>query len=335
MSFIPLVEHTRGKLSEVIHAGAIAVVDTRGKLVASAGDANSLTFTRSTLKPFQALPFLQGGGPKHFGFTPLQVALLCASHNGEDMHVKQVDDMLHKIGHTHRSLQCGCHVPLSFSYGGLPMPAGLQYDERHNNCSGKHTGFVAHCVQHGLALENHLDMAHPLQAAIRTQVARVARCSESDLVAGTDGCSAPNYALPLAKLAFSFARLGSGIDDNEFGENFELLSSAMKTHPEMVSGTGRNDLDFMRAGRGDWLTKIGADGVQTIASKSHGQAIAIKVISGHMSALYTAAVVALEQLGWLDDAQREILKPWGEQTLRNARGNAVGEIRAAFKLRMH
>ena len=332
--FVPLIEHTRGTVAEVIHAGAIAVVNTHGKLIASAGDANALTFTRSTLKPFQALPFLQGGGPKHFGFTPPQIALLCASHNGEDMHVKQVDDMLHKVGTTYRTLQCGCHVPLLFSYGGQAAPAGLQFDERHNNCSGKHTGFVAHCVQHGLPLENHLDMAHPLQAAIRTQVARVAQCAESDLVAGTDGCSAPNYALPLAKLSFSFARLASGAQDSEFGEHFELLSSAMCAHPEMVSGTGRNDLDFVRAGRGDWITKIGADGVQTIASKSRGQAIAIKVISGHMPALYAAAVVTLEQLGWLDDAQREILKPWGEQLLRNARGDPVGKVRASFKLAM-
>ena len=332
--FISLIEYTRGPLPEVVHAGAIAVVDRCGKLIASAGDANALTFTRSTLKPFQALPFLQGGGPKHFGFTSPQIALLCASHNGEDMHVKQVDDMLHKVGTTYRTLQCGCHVPLLFSYGGKPAPEALQYDERHNNCSGKHTGFVAHCVQHGLPLENHLDMAHPLQAAIRTQVARVAQCSEADLVAGIDGCSAPNYALPLAKLAFSFARLVSGAQDTEFGEQFELLSSAMAAYPEMVSGTGRNDLDFVRAGRGDWITKIGADGVQTIASKSRGQAIAIKVISGNMPALYAAAVVTLEQLGWLDDAQREILKPWGEQLLRNARGNPVGEIRAAFKLTM-
>ena len=332
MSFIPLIEHTRGNLAEVIHAGAIAVVDTRGKLIASAGDAHALTFTRSTLKPFQALPFLQSGGPQHFAFTPPQVALLCASHNGEAMHVEQIDSMLQKIGTTYHTLQCGCHVPLRFSYGGQAAPADLQYDERHNNCSGKHTGFVAQCLQHGLPLENHLDAAHPLQVAIRAQVARVAQCAESDLVAGIDGCSAPNYALPLAKLAFIFARLGSGAHDSELGEHFELLRSAMVAHPEMVSGTGRNDLDFMRAGRGDWITKIGADGVQTIASKSRQQAIAIKLISGHMPALYAAAVVTLEQLGWLDDAQRGTLKPWGEQILRSARGNPVGEIRAAFKL---
>ena len=332
MTFVPLIEHTRGDLAEVLHAGAIAVVDTSGNLVASAGDAHAVTFTRSTLKPFQALPFLQGGGPKQFDLTPPQVALLCASHNGEAMHVAQIDSMLQKIGTTHRTLQCGCHVPLMFSYSGRAAPDGLPFDERHNNCSGKHTGFVAHCLQHGLPLDSHLEMAHPLQVAIRAKVAQVARCAESDLAAGMDGCSAPNYAMPLAKLALSFARLGSGAQDSEFGEHFELLRSAIVAHPEMVSGTGRNDLDFMRAGRGDWITKIGADGVQTIASQSRQQAIAIKVISGHMPALYAAAVVALDQLGWLDDAQREILKPWGEKPLLNARGNPVGEIRAAFKL---
>jgi len=162
MTFVPLIEHTRGNLAEVVHAGAIAVVDTLGQLVASAGNAHALTFTRSTLKPFQALPFLQGGGPEQFGLTPPQVALLCASHNGEAMHVTQIDSMLLKIGATHRTLQCGCHVPLMFSYGGHVAPAGLQFDERHNNCSGKHTGFVAHCLQHGLPLDNHLDMARPL-----------------------------------------------------------------------------------------------------------------------------------------------------------------------------
>ena len=333
MNFIPLIEHTRGPMTEVSHAGAIAVVNTRGQLLASAGNPQALSFTRSTLKPFQALPFVMGGGPAHFGFTPPQIALLCASHNGEPMHVSQVDDMLAKTGHTYKALQCGCHVPLLFSYTNTPQPAGLQFDERHNNCSGKHAGFVAHCVQHGLPLDTHLERGHPLQAAIRQQVARVAQCDEADLVAGTDGCSAPNYALPLSKLAFSFARLASGAQDTEFGEAFALLGSAMRAHPEMVSGTGRNDLAFAQAGRGDWLTKIGADGVQVIASTSRREAIALKVISGHMPALYAAAIEAMNQLGWLDDAQRSQLSAWATGPLRSARGAQVGEIRAAFALK--
>jgi L-asparaginase II len=332
MKFEALVEHTRGPLAEIVHAGAIAVVNAQGVVQASVGDPHAMAFTRSTLKPFQALPFLQGGGIQHFGFSLAQTALLCASHNGEDMHVAQVDGMLRKIGHTHTSLQCGCHVPLRFSYGGLTPPADLQYDERHNNCSGKHTGFVAFCEQHGLGLENHLAPQHPLQVAIHQTVMRVARCDSSSLVAGTDGCSAPNYAMPLSKLALCFARLASGAQDAEFGEHFALLAQAIGTHPEMVSGTGRNDLAFTQAGRGDWITKIGADGVQVIASIRRREAIAIKVISGHMPALYAAAVATMDQLGWLDATQREALSPWAQQTLRNARGVQVGEVKPVFRL---
>ena len=332
MSFKPLVEHTRGPLAEIIHAGAVAVVDTTGRVLQSAGDPHAVTFTRSTIKPFQALPFMEQGGAAHFDFAPQHIALLCASHNGEDMHVQKVDEMLKKVGQPFSSLQCGCHVPLRFSYGGLTPAPSATFDERHNNCSGKHSGFLAYCVQHGLPLEDHLAPTHALQKAIRTHVARATRMNEDQLIAGTDGCSAPNYAMPLSRLALGFARLASGRADSEFGASFEALGQAMTAHPEMVSGTGRNDLAFTQAGRGDWLTKIGADGVQVIASKSRRQGIAIKVISGHMPALYTAAVSALEQAGWLDDQQRALLAPWGNQKILSARGRPVGDIRAMFKL---
>ena len=140
-------------------------------------------------------------------------------------------------------------MPLRFSYGGLTAPSDLRFDERHNNCSGKHTGFLAYCVQHGLPLHNHPEPTHPLQRSIWQAVARVARLDEAHLVSGVDGCSAPNYAMPLSRLAFSFARLVSGAQDSEFGSEFEVLSNAMLAHPDMVSGTGRNDLAFTRAGQ--------------------------------------------------------------------------------------
>lgn len=332
MNFIPLIEHTRGSLAEIVHPGAIAVVNAQGQLLRSAGDARAMSFTRSTIKPFQALPFLQGGGLQHFGFTLEQTALLCASHNGEDMHVVQVDEMLRKVGQPVAALQCGCHVPLRFSYGGLTAPADLQFDERHNNCSGKHAGFLGYCVQHGHSLGNYLSPEHPLQQAIHKSVMQATRADASQLIAGTDGCSAPNYAMPLHHLAHAFARLASGQADSELGEAFEPLRNAMVQHPKMISGTARNDLAFTQAGRGDWITKIGADGVQVIASISRREAIAIKVISGHMPALYAAAVVAMDQLGWLDATQREALKTWAPQPLLNARGVQTGEIRAAFTL---
>jgi L-asparaginase II len=333
MQATPLIELRRGGATECLHFGAIAVVNTEGRLLAQAGDAHWLTFTRSTLKALQALPFVGTGGARALGFTPAQLAMLCASHNGEEMHVAQVQGMLDKAGLNYRQLRCGCHVPLRFSYGGEPVPAGLSYDERHHNCSGKHAGFLACCVHHGWDLESYLEPAHPLQAAVRRDVARAMRLDEQQLVMGIDGCSAPNYAVPLSRLALAYARLASGARDGEFGESFAALSEAMTAHPDLVSGAGRNDLAFMRAGRGDWVSKVGADGVQVVGSKSRGEAFAIKILDGNKPALFAASVEVMEQLGWLDAAQREALRPWRDETILSVRGAPVGQRKTLFQLK--
>lgn len=331
-TLVPLIESTRGGTVENQHFGAVAVTDTRGRLLAHAGDPHWITFTRSTLKAFQALPFMQSGGPARFGFGPPQLAMLCASHSGEPMHVAQVESMLHAAGLTPKALQCGCHEPLYAELGVAPRPAPGSWDERHHNCSGKHTGFLCWCVQHGQPTGNYLAPGHPLQQAVRREVARATGMQPQDLRLGIDGCSAPNFAMPLSHLARGYARLASGARDPELGEHFAALSQAMTSHPELVSGTGRNDLAFMRAGRGDWVAKAGADGVQAVASASRGQGFAIKVIDGNRTAVSAAAVAVMDQLGWLDARQREALRPWRAEAITNARGTQVGERRAVFRL---
>ena len=333
MTWTPLIHTERAGVTECVHFGAIAVTDTQGRLLASAGDAHWLTFTRSTLKPFQALPFMQGGGAEHFKLDDAQLALLCASHNGEAKHVAQVERLLAASGQTYKRLQCGCHVPY-FKEFGVAGPEG-PYDERHHNCSGKHAGFLAYCVQHGLPLQTYLEPTHPLQQAIRRDVAAALGLEADALVMGIDGCSAPNYAVPLASLAQGFARLASGEKDAQFGASFEPLSRAMRAHPDLVSGRWRNDEAFMRAGRGDWVTKVGADGVQAIGSVSRGQALAIKIADGSKPALFAATVEVLDQLGWLDDAQREELAPWRATQILSVKGVQVGERRPMFKLQHH
>lgn len=332
MNLTPLIQLTRGGTPECLHFGAVAVVDRVGTLKAFAGDPHLVTFTRSTLKALQALPFVEAGGPAQFGFTQAESALLCASHNGEAMHVDAANSMLAKAGQTYKTLRCGCHVPLIFGYLDKSPPEGSTFTEAHNNCSGKHAGFVAYCVQHGLPLDDYTAPDHPLQKAIARDVARAVGMDVQDMPRGIDGCSAPNYAMPLSKLARGYARLASGAQDTEFGVSFALLSEAMTAHPDMVSGTGRNDLDFMRVGRGDWVSKVGADGVQVVASKSRDEAFALKIIDGNKPALFAASVEVMEQLGWLDDAQREALKPWRAQPILNARGLLVGERIPVFKL---
>ncbi|HSI53299.1 MAG TPA: asparaginase [Ramlibacter sp.] len=327
---VPLIELYRGGTLECTHFGAVAVVDTQGKVVARTGDPHRLIFTRSTLKALQALPFVQAGGPRLFGFTRENVAMMCSSHSGEPMHVAQVEGMLDKAGLTYKALQCGCHMPYFVDNGVAPAPAS--YDERHNNCSGKHAGFLAHCVQQGWPVGNYLAPGHPLQQAIRSQVARAVGLEADDLKAGIDGCSAPNYAMPLSHLARGYARLASGAADGEFGESFAQLSDAMSTHPDLVSGTHRSDQAFMRAGRGDWVTKAGADGMQAFASRSRGQAFALKISDGNKVAVGAATVAVLDQLGWLDARQREELRPWRSEAIANARGTQVGERKPAFTL---
>lgn len=331
-SFSPLIETTRGGLRENLHLGAVAVVNTHGHLLAHWGNPQQVVFTRSTLKPFQALPLLLGHGHRHFRFDSRELALLCASHNGEDMHVQTAQSMLDKAASGVQALRCGCHVPLGLSFFDKGAPEGATFTAAQNNCSGKHAGFVAYCVQHGLALDDYNAPDHPLQLAIRGAVARVVRMAPHDMPMGIDGCSAPNFAMPLAKLAYAYARLASGPQDPEFGGVFAQLSQAMTAHPELVSGTGRNDLALMRAGRGDWVSKIGADGVQCVASTARGVAFAIKVQDGARPPLYAATIEVLEQLGWLDGAQRAELEPWRQRSITNARGVTVGERKPVFQL---
>lgn len=331
--FVPLIESHRGDTLESLNAGAVAVADTSGRVGASAGDPHGLTFTRSTLKPFQALSFMQAGGARDLGFTPQNVALLCASHSGEPMHVEQVQSMLDKAGVTYQCLQCGCHVPYYVDQGVGPAPAHV--DERMHNCSGKHSGMLAHCVHSGWRIDDYLDPVHPLQRSIRTHVARAVGLEESQMKMGIDGCSAPNYAIPLSALARGYARLASGGADSEFGESFGPLSRAMMAYPQLVSGTGRSDLAFMRAGRGDWLTKAGAEGVQAVASVSRGQAFAVKIADGSKVALNAVTVEVLDQLGWLDESQRQELEPWRSRDIFSVRGAKVGERRSAFRLKLH
>jgi L-asparaginase II len=332
-TFVPLIEHTRAGLLECRHLGAVALVNTQGKLLAQAGDPYWNGFTRSTLKALQALAFMQGGGDAQFGFDSRDLAMMCASHSGEAKHVQQVDRMLAKTGLDRQRLLCGCHVPYFYDNASQERPAAPKFDERHNNCSGKHAGFLAYCVQHGHAIGSYIDPGHPLQQAVRQAVAQAVDLQAQDLAIGIDGCSAPNFAMPLANLALGYARLASGARDSRFGASFALLAQAMTDHPDLVSGSGRNDLALMLAGRGDWVTKTGADGLQGVGSKSRGEAFAIKVIGADKPALYAATVEVLRQLGWLDATQAAELSPWSVGPICNARGLQVGARRAVFSLR--
>ncbi len=328
---VPLAQLTRGAAVESVHYGSVAVVDRHGKLLSAAGDPGFLTMTRSALKPFQAVPFVAAGGPERFGYSKAQVALLCASHSGEPRHVDAVADMLARAGNSSEHLRCGTHAPGYFEARG-EVPPPPPYSPLAHNCSGKHSGMLAYCVQCGLPRETYLADEHPLQQAIRRAVAHFTATAEADLVAGIDGCSAPNFAVALARLAQAFARLASPDVDAEFGKAPRVLADAMTAHPEMVSGEHRSDLELTQAGRGDWVAKIGAEGVQAIGLRGAGVGIAIKIIDGNRRVLRPIVASVLDQLGLLDAGRRTALADWFEPVVRNYRGILTGRLQSTVVL---
>jgi L-asparaginase II len=298
----------------------------------ASGDPDYMTFTRSALKPFQALPFLLDDGPARIGMTRGELALLCASHSGEDKHLQGVRSILGKIGLDETHLECGCAVPLYYDAVNLPVPSGQRWTPLHHNCSGKHSGFLAWCRLHGAPTAGYVDPAHPLQQAVRTALAEAVHMQPELLPAGLDGCSAPNYAMPLSRLAHLYARLAQGGRDERLGGALGMLFDAMTGRPDLVSGEGRSDLRLMTAGGGDWVAKVGADAVQAIGVRSAGIGIAIKVADGASRALHTATVSVLDQLGLLDARRRDQLEVLRQPPIQNARGSVAGDIRPIFTL---
>lgn len=318
----PLVVTTRGRAIECVHYGSVAVVNAHGSLVASAGDPYAPNFARSALKPLQARPFVEDGGMAHWGFEESELALLCSSHSGEPEHVRIVARMLERIDCESRHLRCGCQVPLFYAETGRAPVPGRRWSPLYHNCSGKHAGFLAYCRLHRQSIARYLDPGSALQRHIRATVVRYA--GEARLVRGTDGCSAPNYALPLAGLAHFFAELAS-----DATPALGAIASAMRRHPRLVSGTRRFDLALARAGRGDWIAKAGAAGIQALGVRSRGLGIVIRIADATPHAVRTATVAVLHQLQ-LDPGPA--LEREAHPAIRNARGIVTGRVQPVFRL---
>jgi L-asparaginase II len=351
--FQPLFELTRGQIVESIHYGAIAVVDSRSKLLASLGDPQTVAFLRSSAKPFQALPFVERGGVEFFGFTSQELALACASHQGSDEHVRVAESILAKAGLDDSYLHCGSHLPGDVSaYKRL-----IKYDEAptpiRNNCSGKHSAMLAHAKMRDLPLDTYLEFDHPVQKDILASFAEMCLLPSNQVELGIDGCSAPNFAVPFFNAALAFARL---CDPRVFPEAranaCRTITSAMTSHPEMISGFGEFDCELMRVGAGKIVCKRGAEGYQAVGllpgalgPESPGIGIAIKIMDGDLgqrrldltgySRVRPAVTLeVLKQLGALNEAQLQELAEFGPvKAVKNHRGIVVGESRPAFVLK--
>jgi L-asparaginase II len=342
-SYQPVLELTRGQIVECIHFGAAAIVDEHGKLIASLGDPYLVTFLRSSAKPFQALPFIERGGHKKFGLIPREIALMCASHSGTDEHVETLKGMQAKIGINVDNLMCGTHYPMHEATADAMKVRGELPTPYRHNCSGKHTGMLAHAKLRGAPLENYIDFHHPVQESILEAFAAMCVIPAEKVELGIDGCSAPNFAIPLYNAALGYARLCDPRNQApERAEACQIIASAMMTNPDMVGGPGRFDTALMQAGNGRILSKGGAEGFQAVGllpgvlgPDSPGIGIAIKISDGDPTdrARNGVALAILQALGALTEAQLKQMSAFGPQVqLENFRKLKVGVSRPAFVL---
>ena len=339
----PVFELTRGRIVECVHFGAAAIVDVNGRLLASLGDPQLVTFLRSSAKPFQALPFIERSGHEAFGLTPREIALMCASHSGTDEHVETLKGMQAKIGIGVENLMCGTHYPLHAETADAMKVRGELPTPYRHNCSGKHTGMLAHAKLRGAPLENYIDFHHPIQESILETFAAMCGLPAEKVELGIDGCSAPNFAIPLYNAALGYARLCDPRNQTpERAGACITITSAMMANPDMVGGPGRFDTALMQAGNGRILSKGGAEGFQSVGllpgalgPDSPGIGIAIKISDGDPTdrARTGVALAILQALGALTDAQLEQMSGYGPQIqLENFRKLKVGVSRPAFVL---
>jgi L-asparaginase II len=324
-----LVEVTRGYLVESVHRGSVAIADSSGAILFRLGETEAPVYPRSSLKPIQALPLLESGAADAFGLTDEEVALACASHSGEPMHTKRVAAWLERIGCSVSHLACGAHPVRYEPLWEEMIKRGEAPTRLHNNCSGKHTGFLTVARHWDVATKGYEQHDHPVQREVAEVLGELSGL-DGELAWGVDGCTAPNFALPLSSFARALAKLAAPDTLAEpRASAARRIVGAMTAHPELVSGTGRACAIFMRAAAGRAAVKTGAEGYFAGIVPERGLGIALKIDDGAGRASETAMAAILDKLGLLGG---ERARGYLRAPVLNTRGVQVGEKRPAPEL---
>jgi L-asparaginase II len=323
-----LVEVFRCSLLESEHRGRLAVVDADGNPLLLLGDVARPVFPRSALKPLQALALVESGAADRFGFGDDELALASASHTGEPAHVALVERMLARAGLDAGALACGAHPPVHLPSAQALMRSGREPSALHNNCSGKHAGFLCTACAMGADPAGYTDPAHPVQRAVKAALEGTAGVVLDDRSCAIDGCSVPTWPLPLERLAHAFARFGTGRGlDPHRARAAARIRAACAARPHLVAGTGRFCTRIMEHFGGRVLVKGGAEGVLCGALPEAGLGIAIKCDDGAARAAEVAMAALISRLLPLDAADRAALGPLMRPALRNWNGFEVGALR--------
>ncbi len=332
MSNPVLVETVRGDLVESRHCGAIAVADASGRLVLSIGDIERPVYPRSAIKAIQALVLVESGAADRYGLGAEELALACASHGGEPSHVSTAERMLARAGLDASALKCGAHWPLHQPSAQALARSGGQASALHNNCSGKHSGFLCAACAMGVDLATYGEPAHPVQREVKAALEGLTGAALD--VCAIDGCSVPTWAVPLASLARGFACFGSGEGMAPTRTKAAArLRLACAAHPWHVAGTGRFCTEIMRAFGARVFAKTGAEGVYCAALPEQGLGIAVKCDDGAGRAADVMAASTLSRL-LPKPEDSAALEKFVRPTLRNWNGIAVGALRPTAAIGM-
>ena len=324
-----LVEVLRGSLVESRHAGSVAVVDADGRSVLALGDVDRPIYPRSAVKVLQALPLIESGAADLYGLTPEMLALACASHSGEPGHVETANAILKRAGLEPSALKCGAHWPMNQTAAHELAHTGGKATPLHNNCSGKHAGFL--CTACAIAAEpaHYTLPAHPVQRAVKAALEAVTGAVIPPDAYAVDGCSVPTWPVPLKSLALGFARLGTGAwMSPERAKGAARLREACAAHPWHVGGTGRFDTEIMQRFGTRVFVKTGAEGVYCAALPEQGLGIAVKCDDGAGRAAEVVTATLLARFLPLD-ADIIALEPFVRPTLRNWNDIVTGSMRPA------
>jgi len=333
MSNPVLVEVTRGGRVESRHEGSVAVFDAAGKSVLSIGDVEAAVFPRSAVKAIQALPLVESGAAEHYRFGDRELAMACASHSGEPEHVAASTDMLARASLDGGALECGVQWPADQKVTVALARSGHTPSALHNNCSGKHSGFLCGCQHLRFNHAGYVDADHPYQELVRRSLAEVTGAEHGERNRGIDGCSIPTYAVPLKSLATGFAKMatGTGFSTDRAAAARRLFAACM-AEPFYVAGTDRADVWLMQAAPGRIFAKGGAEGVHCAAIPELGLGIALKCDDGHGRAAEAACAAVLTKLFADDGVVQAKLADLVAPALKNWNGIHVGGLRPAAVL---
>lgn len=329
MSNPVLCETTRGGQVESRHSGSVVAVDGSGRTVLSLGDVTRAVFPRSAVKAIQALPLVESGAADGFGFDDRELALACASHGGEEGHAATAAMMLAKAGLGEPALECGAHWPFDPAASRRLAVEGAGPSQLHNNCSGKHAGFVCTCVALEDDPKGYVGKDHAAMERVRRAMEEVTGARHDPAAAGVDGCSIPTYAIPLTALAHGFARMatGTGMMPQRRNAAHRLMRACM-AEPWLVAGTGKFDTEIMQALPGQIFAKTGAEGVYGAAIPALGIGVALKIDDGAGRAAEVALAATLARI-LRSGEKAETLRGLALRPLINWNGIHVGDVRPA------